>query len=479
MKKIRLFTAAALAACLVLTGCTGSGGGEAESASSGNSAESSTVSVSGNENAQGEEMDFKFIRLSENNSSAEDYVYEAAAEEDGGVTLVYYTAFGYASDERNMVREIHAGEDVRKEIARLLSECGVKAWDGFSESDPDVLDGSGFSLSIELADGSSIDAYGSNAWPENYYAFSGYLKGMLEIGMVEDTDFENFTYAAELPESWVDTVHVRYNDGFTTFFLMEEGKEVSLASIAVSSYGYEDYSEGDIRAGVLTKDGEIAYYVTVRNHEPYPGHISSVEGENIAAELPEDLRVITESITGLDGLVFETEGGGGLYEADARKMYDKARSLWLNIFLAAEYPSGRTQIKVGDRVYDSAFASYESPSPGTKEGLRELFLTHFTEAFTDYLMNKMEEEGDLIERNNTLYVPARKIEPKGLYGYGYVSEVKQVDEDHFIIIVHVSKAAEGDELYTYSTSEDFEYHVERNASGKLVFADFPYYDFQY
>ena len=83
MKKIRLFTAAALAACLVLTGCTGSGGGEAESASSGNSAESSTVSVSGNEKAPGEERDFKFIRLSKNNSSAEDYVYEAAAEEDG------------------------------------------------------------------------------------------------------------------------------------------------------------------------------------------------------------------------------------------------------------------------------------------------------------------------------------------------------------------------------------------------------------
>ena len=479
MKNIKMVAALILAGCFVFAGCTGSGGGEAESSSAGSHTESSTVSGSGNESTQGEEMDFKFIQISLNYSSAEDYVYEAEAEEDGGVTLTHYTAFGYASEERNMVREITAGEDVRKEIARLLSECNVKSWDGFSESDPDVLDGSGFSLSIELADGSSISAHGSNAWPDNFGRLSGYLEGMLVIGQVEDTYFENYTYAAELPESWVDVVNIRFQDGFTTFFLTENDKEVSLASIAVSSYGYEDYSEDDTRAGVLTEDGEIRYYVTVRNHDPYAGDISSIEGENIAAELPEDLTVLAESITGLNGLVFVPEGGGELYKADARTLFDKARSLWLNIFLAAEYPSGRKQIEENGRVYDSAFASYERQSPRNEEGLRELFLQYFTEEFTDYLMNKMAEEGDLIVRDNVLYVPAVKVENNALYGNGYVKDVRKEDDGRYTVIVEVMKASPEDERYSYSLREELEFPVERNEEGSYVFSAFPYWDRQY
>ena len=296
---------------------------------------------------------------------------------------------------------------------------------------------------------------------------------------MEDTYFENYTYAAELPESWVDVVNIRFQDGFTTFFLTENDKEVSLASIAVSSYGYEDYSEDDTRAGVLTEDGEIRYYVTVRNHDPYAGDISSIEGENIAAELPEDLTVLAESITGLNGLVFVPEGGGELYEADARTLFDKARSLWLNIFLAEEYPSGRTQIEENGRLYDSAFASYERQSPRNEDGLRELFLQYFTEEFTDYLMNKMAEEGDLIVRNNILYVPAVKVENNALYGNGYVRDVRKEDDGRYTVIVEVMKASPEDEKYRYSLREELEFPVERNEDGSYVFSAFPYWDRQY
>ena len=60
----------------------------------------------------------------------------------------------------------------------LLAQCGVEKWNGFSKSDPNVLDGDGFSLKIGYADGSVINAHGSNAYPKGYWDF---LKGMSEI----------------------------------------------------------------------------------------------------------------------------------------------------------------------------------------------------------------------------------------------------------------------------------------------------------
>ena len=51
----------------------------------------------------------------------------------------------------------------------LLDELRLADWDGFSESDPDALDGESFSLDIEFSDGGAIAACGSNRFPADYW----------------------------------------------------------------------------------------------------------------------------------------------------------------------------------------------------------------------------------------------------------------------------------------------------------------------
>ena len=59
-----------------------------------------------------------------------------------------------------------------------LEQWGVRKWDGFSGSNPDVLDGEMFSLDIELEDGSLMSAHGSNAYPPNYGRFEEMLRDL-------------------------------------------------------------------------------------------------------------------------------------------------------------------------------------------------------------------------------------------------------------------------------------------------------------
>ncbi|MBQ6601838.1 MAG: hypothetical protein IJH99_00335 [Eubacterium sp.] len=485
MKGKTIFTAVLLAASFGFAACTGGGEENSISSETGSTAVSSEQSsqTEGGSSVAAESFDFKSIRISWNYCTAEDYVYEAETDGENVILRAYVALSRYKDgkyvDENYIYREFTVDSTVKEAICKELTACNAASWDGFSESASDVLDGEGFSLDITREDGSTLHAYGSNAWPDGFYGFSIFFKDTICMDTVRSADFENVNYSLELPESWVDTVKIRYQPEYTGFYLQEGDKEVSLLSVDVSSYGYEAYSEDDIRAGLLTEDGEVRYYVTVRNYDPYPGNISSAEGENIAAELPEDIPVIVESIKGLNGLIFEPESGGKLYMSDARDLFDKARSLWLNIFLAEEYPSGRTQIEENGRVYDSAFASYERQSPRNEEGLRELFLQYFTEEFTDYLMNKMEEEGDLIVRNNILYVPAVKVENNALYGNGYVKDVRKEDDGRYTVIVEVMKASPEDEKYRYSLREELEFPVERNEDGSYVFSAFPYWDRQY
>lgn len=64
-------------------------------------------------------------------------------------------------------------------LERILSEYHVDAWDGFSGSDPYVLDGEMFWFSVEYSDGTSVHAHGDNDFPENYFAASGEIEELL------------------------------------------------------------------------------------------------------------------------------------------------------------------------------------------------------------------------------------------------------------------------------------------------------------
>lgn len=71
------------------------------------------------------------------------------------------------SEEEATVIEID--DQVIEGLLSILNKYNVKSWNGFKKSDPDVLDGGSFSISITEKDDSYTNASGYMMWPDNYH----------------------------------------------------------------------------------------------------------------------------------------------------------------------------------------------------------------------------------------------------------------------------------------------------------------------
>ncbi len=58
--------------------------------------------------------------------------------------------------------------DFVQELENILKKYNVEKWDGFNKSDPNVLDGSSFSITINMTDGNHINAHGYMMYPKDY-----------------------------------------------------------------------------------------------------------------------------------------------------------------------------------------------------------------------------------------------------------------------------------------------------------------------
>ena len=65
-------------------------------------------------------------------------------------------------------------------LYRVIETWDLFRWDGFSETRSDVLDGEGFRLEVLFSDGTSIHAWGDNAFPEDYFEAVGEMQQILE-----------------------------------------------------------------------------------------------------------------------------------------------------------------------------------------------------------------------------------------------------------------------------------------------------------
>ena len=67
------------------------------------------------------------------------------------------------------------------ELLEVIQMYDLESWDGFHGDNPDVLDGEDFSLELQFADGTSVYASGSNAFPENYHDAIAGIDRILEM----------------------------------------------------------------------------------------------------------------------------------------------------------------------------------------------------------------------------------------------------------------------------------------------------------
>ncbi|MBQ6315280.1 MAG: hypothetical protein IKE85_00410 [Mogibacterium sp.] len=119
-------------------------------------------------------MDFKRITLSIHGTMAWSVDYEIVKTAGGAEASHYEGDWLYNKlTSRRSCRKAHRklSQAEYDELAKLFFEINVPSWNGKSWNDPNVMDGSSFSLDGELADGSLVFASGTNEYPDNYGTF--------------------------------------------------------------------------------------------------------------------------------------------------------------------------------------------------------------------------------------------------------------------------------------------------------------------
>ena len=424
-------------------------------------------------------LEFENIRIAMNYCTAEDFVLEATRTEEG-VHLASYTSYGYDEEEEiEMIREIDGDADLYQQIAAKAGACGMQDWDGFYESNSDVLDGESFSFRADLSDGTVLEAGGSNAFPDNFGTFRNFLDEQLEGETIGSTEFADGRFTMTVPETWVDQVYVSYGSGYLIFEL-PVGEEASyLFRMDLTDYGYETTDEDlTTRVGRLLSEDKT-YFLSVYRYDY--GILSdeqlTEEQQAIYAGLDTDLAAALESLEGAGSYEFVPEDGSVLYESDARNCFDDARSRYMTLRLSSEYSSD-TPEEINGRQYlpYRILDPYHSYVVTGMEEVREDLLKSFSEDFTDPLLKELQDQKDLILYDGSVYVACNRIADESVYGSYYMESLEQTDAEHATLTICVNKALEGDEAYRYSGEEYRDFHLERNAEGNWVFTDFDYWD---
>ncbi len=83
------------------------------------------------------------------------------------------------------VPEIETDAAFMERLEQIVRDHNVAAWNGFSRSQKNVLDGDSFHLYIRMANGETLGAGGYEAWPEGYGSVRGELESLF-VGLYEE-----------------------------------------------------------------------------------------------------------------------------------------------------------------------------------------------------------------------------------------------------------------------------------------------------
>lgn len=144
MKKAVVAFALAVAAALALVGCS-----------------DSPEPDDGSEAVPDKVLEVSSFSFRYSGMTADDYGNYALFREGDAVRL---TADFIVRDPVDVIVDDSALE----EISVIATSHRLHAWNGFDKTDGRALDGRSFSLSATLADGSTIEARGSNSFPDGF-----------------------------------------------------------------------------------------------------------------------------------------------------------------------------------------------------------------------------------------------------------------------------------------------------------------------
>ena len=420
-------------------------------------------------------MSFKSFKLVQTDMTAQRRVYEGYKTENG-VHLEYYISTNEWDDTisdyaecRDTVRKIDGDEKLFQKLCELFGNCRIEKWADFHGYDSQVLDGTGMSFNAVLADGTEVNAEGTNSFPKNFSTFTQELRKLITTEKITSVNFTDGTYKITLPESWVGTVTAEFSEGRVAFFVEKtDGGELTFFIIDNDKYGYSsDSYKGRIEVGRLVS-GEEVRFITARDNYSIASYASNVSGDALAVwgNYENDKAAIIESFCGVNGYKLYPEDGSVLYYADAREMADEARSLWLSLNFAGEYPGSAKPLRFKRKNYVTMFPPYDYIN--TIEGVRKKFLKVFSEEFTDKTLNRAVADKELIEYKGDVYVACKKRKGEASYN-SCVDSVRDEGDGKFTVVIAVKMPPNGSKLYV-------DLPAEKNAAGEFVFSDYPYWE---
>ena len=420
-------------------------------------------------------MSFKSFKLVQTDMTAQRRVYEGYKTENG-VHLEYYISTNEWDDTisdyaecRDTVRKIDGDEKLFQKLCELFGNCRIEKWADFHGYDSQVLDGTGMSFNAVLADGTEVNAEGTNSFPKNFSTFTQELRKLITTEKITSVNFTDGTYKITLPESWVGTVTAEFSEGRVAFFVEKtDGGELTFFIIDNDKYGYSsDSYKGRIEVGRLVS-GEEVRFITARDNYSIASYASNVSGDALAVwgNYENDKAAIIESFCGVNGYKLYPEDGSVLYYADAREMADEARSLWLSLNFAGEYPGSAKPLRFKRKNYVPMFPPYDYIN--TIEGVRKKFLRVFSEEFTDKTLNRALADKELIEYKGDVYVACKKRKGEASYN-SCVDSVRDEGDGKFTVVIAVKMPPNGSKLYV-------DLPAEKNAAGEFVFSDYPYWE---
>lgn len=168
----------------------------------------------------------------------------------------------------------------------------------------------------------------------------------------------------------------------------------------------------------------------------------------------------------MNGYEFYPEDGSILYEEEAWELSEQARSLWLRLTFAREYSEGMSPVQIQGREYLPMFPARDGVY--TIEQVREKFLAVFSKEFTDKTLNAAITSKDLLEYSGNVYAAYRKNRGKTSYN-SWADHVRDDGVGKFTVVMGVSMPPGASTVYV-------ELPTEKNAAGKFVFTDYPYWD---
>lgn len=420
-------------------------------------------------------MGFKSFKLVQTDMTAQRRVYEGYKTENG-VHLEYYISTEMWDDKtsenvecRDTIRKIDGDEKLFQKLCELFGNCRIEKWADFHGYDSRVLDGTGMSFEAVLADGTEVNANGNNSFPKIFSTFTQELHKLIATEKTNSVKFTDGTYEVTLPESWVGTVTAEFSEGFVSFFVDKtDGGELTFFIIDNDTYGYSsDSYKGRIEVGRLISDEDVRF-ITARDNYSIASYAKSVSEEAAAIwnNYENDKLAIIESLRGVNGYEFYPEDGTALYYADAREMADEARSLWLSLNFAGEYPGSAKPVRFKRKNYVPMFPPYDYIN--TIESVRKKFLKVFLEEFTDKTLNRAIADKELIEYKGDVYVACKKRKGEASYN-SCVDCVRDEGGGKFTVVIAVKMPPNGNKLYV-------DLPTEKNAAGEFVFSDYPYWE---